>query len=270
MVIVRIQGGLGNQMFQYATALALSIDRGIQVMLDTSSYAFDRKRRFALGGFDGVADRMSSGQVGIFRPTQERMTVTVVDDDFRTFDFPTGNLYLNGYWQSERHFVRHADQVSRDFGMIRREDLLRTYPGIVDGVAVHVRRTDYLSSNGYHPVLPITYYQAALERLGPGLRPFVFSDDPGWCEANLRSGPFSDAVVVRSTSEFDDLFLMSRARHNVIANSSFSWWGAWLNRRDKRRVVAPSEWFGQAANIDTGNILPSDWEIVSVPASSNN
>ena len=262
MVIVRVQGGLGNQMFQYARALAFSLDRGAPAMLDTTSYAYDPKRRFGLTGFEGVVARMAAGQVGVFRPTGAPLSVQVVGDDFRTFDFPDGDIYLNGYWQSERHFLRHAAAVSEDFGMPGREGLLREYPGIAEGVAVHVRRGDYLASDGFHPVLPIEYYEAALERIGPGPRPFVFSDDPVWCEANMTSTPFAGAVFVRSASEFDDLYLMSQAAHNVIANSSFSWWAAWLNRRPGRRVVAPSAWFGEVANIFTGNIVPQHWEII--------
>lgn len=261
MVIVRIMGGLGNQMFQYARALALSIERGEPAHLDISSFSHDPKRRFMLMGFDGVCSRMSGGQVRVFRPQDHQgLEVLGVEDDFRTLDLPPGNIYLNGYWQSEAHFARHTAEVLADFGLSRMEGLVARHPGIAEGVAVHVRRTDYLASGGYHPVQDPAYYEAAMGLLGGGLRPYVFSDDIEWCEANLNRGPFSGAAYVRGEGELGDLLLMSRAAHNVIANSSFSWWGAWLNRRPGRRVVAPRAWFGESAGIFTGNIVPKDWE----------
>jgi hypothetical protein len=256
MIIVKIQGGLGNQMFQYAAGLSLSIERGDKLILDLSSYAYDHKRRFQLHGFPSVKSRIESGEVGIFDPSKYRgERVLRVGDDFRTFSFPHGNIYLDGYWQSERFFLTHADFIRSDF-FLPDTDI----PSVIrDMVSVHVRRTDYLVSNGYHPVLPTSYYDEAITTIGDGKRPFVFSDDIEWCKTGLRAHHFANAEFSVDGDEFRDLTLMSSAAHNIIANSSFSWWGAWLNQTPGRRVVAPKTWFGQVSGFDTTNIVPGGW-----------
>lgn len=274
LFVVRLQGGIGNQMFQYAKALALSAERSTRVLLDVSSFDHDRIRRYSLDRFEGVRRRLAAGdRLSLLGPrgrTDQQLfwrlvssgAMSVLVDDFRTFDVPQADVILDGYWQSERHFAKSVDDVARDFAVDGADDLARAWPGIGGAVALHVRRTDYLASGGFHPVLGLDYYEAALSRIGPGHVPYVFSDDVEWCEANMVGPLFRDAVFVRSGGEMDDLRLMSMAAHNVIANSTFSWWAAWLNRRPGRRVVAPSTWFGGHSTLDSSNIVPGGWEVI--------
>jgi len=253
MVISKIMGGLGNQMFQYAAGLSLSIDRGEILFLDISPYINYDKRKFQLDGFPEIRRRIQTGEVRIFGPG-DHVEAICVRDDFMTFSFPECNVYLDGYWQSERFFHNNADLIRREFALPG-----SVAPGIQDSVSVHVRRTDYLNSNGFHPVLPPSYYDAAMSAIGGGRRAFVFSDDIEWCRTGLESPHFVGAEFVSGGDEFHDLRLMSSAAHNIIANSSFSWWGAWLNQTPGRTVVAPRTWFGDVSGIDSSNMLPGGW-----------
>lgn len=258
MLIVKIQGGLGNQMFQYAAGLSLADKRRDDLVIDVSSFMHDPIRSFRLDLFPGVARRLASGDVSVLGPTTRVPTpVRVVRDDFRTFSFPEGDLYLDGYWQSERFFADIADKIIGDFDL---SHLSARVPADAHRcAALHVRRGDYLRSNGYHPVLGADYYRGALSLLDDFDGVKVFSDDPDWCAQGLG---VEGAQVVAGNDEITDLGIMSRCRHNVIANSSFSWWAAWLNRTPGRMVVAPTKWFGPTAGLNTDNMVPSGWHVL--------
>jgi len=258
MIISKIQGGLGNQMFQYAAGLSLADRRRDALVIDVSSFLHDPLRVFRLDMFPGVARRISSGEVAVLGPaTRVPTPVRVVRDDFRTFTFPDGDLYLDGYWQSERFFADVADKVVGDFDL---SHLAGSAPAdLARCAALHVRRGDYLRSNGYHPVLGTEYYRTAVSLLGDFEGIGVFSDDPEWCSQNLG---LEAARVMSGKDEMHDLAMMSGCRHNVIANSSFSWWGAWLNRTPGRMVVAPRTWFGPSAGLSSDSIVPPGWHVI--------
>jgi hypothetical protein len=123
-------------------------------------------------------------------------------------------------------------------------------------VSLHVRRTDYVTSNGYHPVQSIEYYKNAIDIIGDYDYIFVFSDDIQWCKDNLK---FKNMVFMEGFSDIEDLHIMSLCQNNIIANSSFSWWGAWLNIHPEKKIIAPTNWFGEQANLNTSDMIPSDW-----------
>jgi hypothetical protein len=178
------------------------------------------------------------------------------------------NSYLVGYWQSEAYFADIREQLlleltplespaPEDLTMIERMQQ-------TESVSVHVRRGDYVSlssASAYHGLCTLDYYTKALEYIRERVRAptlFVFSDDPDWTSANLQS-PFPTYYINHNTSEkaFQDLRMMTHCNHHVIANSSFSWWGAWLADSSKQIVVAPAKWF--QANRPTPDLLPSHW-----------
>lgn len=154
---------------------------------------------------------------------------------------------LNGYFQSERYFEDDADFIRSIF----KPDM----PAQENVCAVHVRRGDYLGLQQYHPVQSLSYYNAAVEaQKASGAEKFmVFSDDPAWCKSNL---PWADEVSEGRT-DLDDLALMSSCTHHIIANSSFSWWGAWLSASNN--VIAPHNWFGPLGPQDTRDLIPDRW-----------
>ncbi|MCW2571546.1 MAG: glycosyl transferase family 11, partial [Frankiales bacterium] len=204
---------------------------------------------------------------GTVRAAGETRRLPVVKE--RGFHFQPGLLtvapscYLEGYWQSERYFEVAAEDIRRDFRVEPSPDadpLRSTDPE--KAVSVHVRRGDYVAEpeiRAYHGTCSLEYYARAMDlvrRLVPGAKFLLFSDDPLWVEANL-GGP--DAVVVSEpgSAPHRDLLLMAQCRHHVLANSSFSWWGAWLSRPGGV-TVAPRPWFLTPEN-NTKDLLPPAW-----------
>lgn len=276
MIYTRLHGFLGNQMFQYAAAAQLAARLGVPVALDP--------RRAAAKGQGNLTEIFDLPVVAPAQlpPDQDRRRLAYAiwrllgrsprlrrekglgyDPAFEDWG---DESYLHGYWQSEKYFAGIRDHLRNVFTMVppmspENADMARQ---IATGpsVALHVRRGDYVAL-GATAVCDQAYYDAALAAVTQGLPEaptvFVFSDDPGWARDNLAV-PFDKVVVDLNGREtaHEDMRLMSLCQHNVIANSTFSWWSAWLNGHEGRRVAAPARWF---ANDHQRNpdILPEDW-----------
>ena len=256
MIISKIQGGLGNQLFQYAYAKHLSYKYNTEVRFDIRFYELDLKpkRDFVLDRFPNTFPNTDIN-VSLIGPLYH-----IADDfNYKELPKPVGcNYYLDGYWQSEKYFKESSDLIRKDFKPSDEIVTKLSSTPLIDTntISLHVRRTDYVTSNGYHPVQSIEYYQKAIETIGDYDYIFVFSDDIKWCKDNLK---FDNMVFMEGFTDIEDLYLMSMCKHNVIANSSFSWWGAWLNNNIDKKVVAPLKWFGDTANLNTSNIIPDNW-----------
>ena len=254
MILMRIQGGLGNQMFQWACGRSLSIERHCPLIIDISSFIADRKRSFRLSLFNRINQAISTSEVSVSNTFISGFTH--IPDDFQTFDFPQGEIHMNGYWQSELFFKNIKKVIDEDFNLSNYEYILQKYPIIDRTISLHIRRDDYVTSNGYHPVQPLSYYEKALDIIGDWNKLLVFSDDIEWCKSNLN---FDKIQFIEEANEFETLYLMSHVQDNIIANSSFSWWGAWLNKNPQKRVIAPKLWFGEISGICTDYIVPNTW-----------
>lgn len=281
MIITRLHGRLGNQMFQYAAAAGLAARRNTQVALDS---------RGAISRGEGVLTRVfdlplvepaplpplkseapvryalwrSSGKAPKFRREQG----LGYNPDIAGY---ADGSYLHGYWQSEQYFTQIADQIRSDF----------TFPDFTNtqnaemadritnstAISLHVRRGDYLTL-GAHVLCDQAYYEAALAQVLDGLpgtpTVYVFSDDPQWAKDNLPL-PVEKVVVDfnGADTDFEDMRLMTLCQHNIIGNSSFSWWAAWLNQNAQKRVAGPAKWFGDPKLVNP-DILPPSWLSVSV------
>ena len=251
MIIAKIQGGLGNQLFQWAYSRNLS--KNNETFLDISLYTNnEEKREFGLDKFSNINYSIN---------THSLYNSVLVHDYFRytnvTF-YATHLYYLNGYWQSEKYFKESEDIIRKDLEPSDEQFLkLNATPFINDNVvSMHIRRTDYTTSNGYHPVQTVEYYKKALEIIGEYDKLFIFSDDIEWCRNNLK---FDNMIFIEGNTDIEDLYLISLCKHNIIANSSFSWWGAWLNKNPNKKVIAPSKWFGDMANLNESDIVPEGW-----------
>jgi hypothetical protein len=294
LVVARLRGGLGNQMFQYATGRALAQRRGATLKLDITGFAevgSDTKRQYELDSFQiqaSMADGLDLVQFGRVRkarsPRIDRVlrwlridrsngALPIYREPHFQFDPAVRDLrapvYLDGFWQSERYFSDIATLLRREFSAkapLEREnaELVRRIDA-VNAVSLHVRRGDYVdnpSTNRWHGTCSLDYYQRALDYIGfhaeaPHL--FVFSDDQKWTRANLRFATATTFVEINPLDRgYRDMSLMARCRHHIIANSSFSWWGAWLNPSHEKIVVAPKQWFSAARN-DTRDLIPLGW-----------
>ena len=175
------------------------------------------------------------------------------------------NICLHGYFQSEKYFKEHESEIRTMFKADQKtEEYLQSKYGEVlskdNTVSLHVRRGDYIGKEQFHPIVDKSYYEQAIEKHS-GATFLVFSDDISWCKDNLPEGP--EYVFVEGNKDYEDLYLMSKCAHNIIANSSFSWWGAWLNENKDKQVTAPSVWFGPALlpSHDLKDLLPDEWEV---------
>lgn len=279
MIIVRLNGGLGNQMFQYAAGRRAALAHKTILKLDRESFDSSSpvRRGYSLGDFAiqaEIATKKDLERVAtrtIRLPWDRRRNTRYIKEKHFHFDpqilkLPD-NSYLDGYWQSEKYFLDCEKIIRRDLKLesaIGRKatEILQKVKNS-NSVSLHVRRGDYAKSphtRVHHGLLPSTYYQQAMSLISKALADpifFVFSDDPGWVRRNLKI-TFPAVIVSGQTRDFEDLMLMSACRQHIIANSSFSWWGAWLNRNPNKIVVAPKRWFREKS-IDTSDLIPDDW-----------
>lgn len=288
MIITRLQGGMGNQMFQYAFGRALALRNKVSLGLDIS-FLLDRTprlkgitfRNYMLDVFNiqgrvvaqseiPVQYRVSKGFFGIYinyiirkflKPKGVEKSTAF---DSSIFDLGA-NAYLNGFWQSEKYFKNIEDIIRADFSLkIPLSDTVRTIAEKIqccDAVSIHVRRGDYVTTKNGRDVLgacSLEYYVEAISLIRkkvPNPTFFVFSDDIEWCREHIVTG---DNTTFISGQDYEDLTLMSMCKHNIIANSTFSWWGAWLNSNKNKMVIAPQKWYNDLS-YSSENLIPEDW-----------
>ncbi|AFO89096.1 alpha-1,2-fucosyltransferase [Phaeobacter inhibens] len=285
MIITRLHGRLGNQMFQYAAGRALADRLGVSLTLDSRgaelrgegvlTRVFDLdlatpdiwpplRQRAPLGYalWRGLGQHLGTG------PKLRREVGLGYNPDFVDW---SDNSYLHGYWQSERYFAQSAERIRRDFTFPEYSNQqnaeMAARIGETNAISLHVRRGDYLTLAA-HVLCDQAYYEAALAQVLDGLEGqptvYVFSDDPQWAKENLPLP--CDKVVVDfngADTDYEDMRLMSLCKHNIIGNSSFSWWAAWLNQTPDRRVAGPAKWFGDP-KLNNPDILPPGWLRISV------
>lgn len=270
MIICKLQGGLGNQMFQYAAAKSYSEKYETELYFDTNFFNTQSLRRLQLNTFENIQLNIASSNM-YSRFTKDMNTsgykpfsVNNVRDTF-SYDIdskefiryhdglPFDLLFIDGYWQSEKYFKDYQHIIKKSFYLNPNIDTSFVSD---NSVSLHVRRSDYVTSNGYHPIQDIDYYMNALDIISDYDQILVFSDDINWCKDNLK---FDKIYFVENFSDIDDMYIMGLCKNNIIANSSFSWWGAWLNSSPNKKVIAPSKWFGDKANINQSDIIPPDW-----------
>ena len=271
MIITRIIGGLGNQLFQYAAARRLSLLHQTTLKLDTTGFEHYDWHDYSLGPFCIQEEFATQRDIAKIHETSENRSIftesTLNPYDPNILKTPK-NVYLGGYWQSEKYFIDIQDVIRREFTIHYEQDhqsqmiaeiIVRT-----QSVSLHVRRGNYVSNPGVnrvHGTCSLEYYRQCIAKITETvMRPhfFIFSDDPPWVRQNLRlEYPTTYVSHNDATKDYEDLRLMSLCKHHIIANSSFSWWGAWLNPKPDKIVLAPSKWFNEPYN--TQDLLPETW-----------
>lgn len=260
MILSRIQGGLGNQMFQWAYGRNLSIKYNREYVYEDSFYfqQGDVNRKFELKNFNIPLMNLTHEKLQSFR-LKEVQNINDLNIYNEVNLLPDFNYYLNGYWQSEMFFKENKEQVRKDFSYASdsiNDFLIKNHFENQVTVSLHIRRGDYVDAIDMYPLQTIDYYKKALELIGTYDTIIVFSDDIEWCKNNL---PFERIIFSEGFTNVEDLTLMSKCNHNIIANSSFSWWGAYLNNNPHKKIIAPKKWYGSKMNIDTKDLLPESW-----------
>ncbi|ENM5934579.1 alpha-1,2-fucosyltransferase [Vibrio mimicus] len=263
MIIVKIIGGLGNQMFQYALARSIELQTNTEVKLDLQGFdTYQLHNGYRLNCFN-IAEKIATKSevekyigsnnyfyraIRRFCPSLLKMFQT--EKNHTKYDgslFELKRAYLDGYWHNGKYFEPVREQLLKEFTikgeLSKGVRELRTRIVSSQSVSIHVRRGDFLK----HPdvgVLDIDYYKRAVECILSNVESpefYMFSDDIEWCIEHLNfieNCHFVDSTI----DELDDLMLMSSCKHNIIANSTFSWWGAWLNSNHNKIVVCPKVW----------------------------
>ena len=245
-------GRLANQMFQYASLKGIARNRGYDYCLPPRKYFGvndDNVKNSDVILYDVFPNILKSN---IFEFNQANVLME------RRHDFDE-ELFLNcpdgvdllGYYQTEKYFKHIEDEIRKDFSFD--QELLDTCNGFIEGdtISLHIRRGDYVV-NPNHPTQTMEYYEEALSKL-PELPVIVFSDDSEWCKQQKLFD--NDRFMIAEGNTTDcDLCLMSLCKYHIIANSSFSWWGAWL--ANSKQVIAPKNWFGGDCAQKSINDLP--------------
>jgi len=289
MIINRIIGGLGNQMFQYAAGRALSLRLNEPQFFDLSAFSnYQLHDGFELAGvfqcnIQAATEEQIRDVLG-WRSFQSirlwllkaplkhfRGRCFVTEPHFYYwpgFNDIQDSCYLFGYWQSEKYFKPVADGIRQDFKfqcpLDGRNFKLSQQITELNSVSLHVRRGDYVSdekTKNTHGVCSLEYYKDAIayiaERI-PSPCFFIFSDDIDWCREHLNlSFPCTFIDHNKGDESYRDMQLMSLCQHHIIANSSFGWWGAWLNPREDKVVIAPKQWF--ANDLCAKDVIPAEW-----------
>jgi hypothetical protein len=291
MIIVKIIGGLGNQLFQYAFGRAVENKTGLKVYYDIEDFTASYKlRKLSLQHFKTNIAQADSKDIkkltSIFNKVlfkiykaskgklfKQRFLKYYAENQLKLnyADLNT-DLYLNGYWQSETFFEDISDKIKGEFELQNKPDAVnqRTIELITtsNSVSLHVRRGDYISNPlaaKIYQICPISYYQDAMTYITERVENpvfYVFSDDMDWVKNNL-TGNFKLIFVDNNDGDnaHEDLRLMSKCQHNIIANSTFSWWGAWLNNNSSKIVIAPKKWFNDSVAAPV-SLIPSEWIII--------
>lgn len=290
MIVVKLQAGFANQMLQYAAGKYLAQKNGTTLLLDRSWLDSEATNRvYELDSYKLEQTFINPGDYVVLRPSdtsfkkllkraysvvsrkpllhgyiQDPHHYTPYD---KAFEKLGPNAYLEGYFMSQKFFPDMKQTLLKEFSYKNspNQTNAKLLSSIKAGnaVSIHIRRGDYVAdkkTSKYHGVLGLDYYQKAVKEVVKKVPKAVFyiiSDDPVWCKENLKL-EYPTVYVDHNTKGADDMRLMRACKHNIIANSTFSWWGAWLNENPDKIVVAPKQWF-QGSSADVSDLIPKDW-----------
>ena len=270
-------GRLGNQMFQYASMRGIASVKGFDWVVPPENY--DHTANYALFETFKMTN-VQEKNIGFVEGEILKETIHCYDKNL--VDGCSDNTNLDGFFQTEKYFENITDEIRTDFTF--KDEYLKPCKEFIDSlettpIFLHVRRGDAIGKEHYHPVAPMSYYVEALKRFDEDTPCFVFSDDLDWCKSQdlFKSDKFlfNDNIERYDYQSMDgsgsmqytllphvDLCLMSLCSGAIIVNSSFSWWGAWL-QNNRGKVIASKPWFGpSASDLDTSDVVPDHWEII--------
>lgn len=282
MIIIKLEGGLGNQMFQFALGRALSLSHRVPLRFDSSYLQRPNQsgRTLFLDGFRVDITEATRSEIARYagtlqkaldclRPAGKRRKVFERSPGFDPSVLTRSAGYFVGHWSSEKYFTARTDIIRKDFTLKKplspgAEKAAGRIGAASTPVSVHIRRGDYVTLPkvaAVHRTLPLSYYEAAMENMLGRARDahfFVSSDDIGWARAYFPQKHPITFISAPDIAECEELTLMSRCAHHIIANSTYSWWAAWLNRNPEKTVIAPRQWFNDPHRTFP-DLIPPIW-----------
>ncbi len=291
MIIVKLQGGLGNQLFQYAFGRALSLEYKRELALDISWYARNRYSKYfmphSIFNFNIIEKRKSSiflryitliskhirllpkplNKISKFYLFGRFLPVYINESTFNILNMPQNSvLYFDGYWQNIKYFQKYESIIRKEFTLKHKliGENKKYLKKIVssNSISIHIRRGVYISDPNIsilYPHCSLKYYSDAISYIAKRIQNptfFIFSNEIDWAKNNLKAD-YPIVFIDNQGPDYEHLFLMSQCKHNIIADSTFSWWGAWLNNNPSKIVIAPKKWVNDS-KIKHAKI-PNSW-----------
>jgi hypothetical protein len=255
-----LMGGLGNQMFQIAKAQSEGWKNNLNVLFRPNSY-------IPMEGNQPIKYKDNIFRKIVFDPTitpQLRISEKSWSYSETNYNYTTPTEFF-GYFQSSRNFLLYSEKIKNLFDPSDEftTKIKNLYPKIFDkdSVSIHVRRGDYLGISDILPVIDKTYIDECIKQIGDYSNIFIFSNDKSWCEENLL---YSDSTIVYGLDDYEELWSISLCNHNIMSNSSFSWWGSYLNKNENKKVFVPSIWFGPNGEKNYEDVYENEWIKIKV------
>ena len=282
MIIIKLEGGLGNQMFQYALGRNLSLIHDTPFKVDVSYLEKENQsgRTLRIDNFKTLLNKAAEDEISSYRstiqkildrlrPISKRKKILELSPEFDPRVLKRADGYFVGHWNNERYFKSSEDAVRKDFELKQplgtlAQQVAEEILSEPESVSVHIRRGDYVSIPkiaAVHRTLPLSYYQEACGKIlekKPNAVFFVSSDDIIWAKDNFPKEFRTVFVSSPEIPDYEEMTLISQCKHQIIANSTFSWWGAWLNQNPEKIVIAPKQWFTDP-NRKIGGLIPKSW-----------
>ena len=288
MIIVKLKGGLGNQLFEYATARRAAYSNNTALKVDLANYSPLTERRYSLPFFNVKVEIASKDEIEFLKPPSRKSFYGVlrwlikffkpyyalhhVTERPISFDSnilkARNNTYLEGYWQSENYFIDIRPLILKELSL---KNPLSAKAGAwakeitaINSISIHIRRCDFITNKHIseeYETCGTEYYLSAMRYMTSKVENpkfFVFSDDIQWAKENIFTDNPISYVSDGTLEDYEELALMSLCRYNISSNSSFGWWGVWLNNHSNKIVIAPKKWFRNPARDDK-HIVPESW-----------
>jgi len=282
MILIKLKGGLGNQLFQYAMGRravhANKVDLKLDVLSGFTVIQGEAYRSYNLHAFNIIENFASSNEIAKLKknrfanlieelkPYHRRLFIKEHQFHFNSKILKlSDNTYIEGYWQSEKYFKDIESIIRQE--IVLKKPIANKYENLIhktNSVSIHIRRGDYVTNKRIreaHGACSLNYYYKAIKKITRAITSphfFIFSDDINWVKENLKTKHPITFISDNNTKDYEELILMSKCKHNIVANSSFSWWGAWLNNNQDKIVIAPQKWFNNAS-INTKDLIPESW-----------
>ena len=253
------RGGIGNAMFKLAASVSLAMDNNVEYMFSTEFIRpvdpnYETYYNNILRGFKFIKNLPPKYYIY----TEPKFSYTDISYTKGT------NLLLDGHFQSENYFINNKETIINLFKPTNeiKESIIKDIPNIQEYISIHIRRGDYLNHPNHHPQQSLEYYKKAIDKFGVDRTYIIFSDDLEGVKDMFSFLP--NKLFYTSGKDWLDLYIMSLCEHNIICNSTFSWWGAYLNENPNKVIIAPKKWFGLAyTQHDTSTLMPKEWLIIN-------
>ena len=269
-------------MFQYALGRSLSLSHNVPFKIDSSYLrsANQSDRSFQLDKFNTTLEEATSEEINKYRstfqkildkmrPESKRKKIVEHSQFFKKNILNRADGYFDGHWNSEKYFNKYEDAVRKDFELkapfgSKASEISQKIISEQNAISLHIRRGDYVSNKkiaNIYNTLPLSYYEQAMKKINEktmGAHFFIFSDDMDWVRKNFSTKYSVTFVSSPEIADYEEITLMSQCKHNIIANSTFSWWGAWLNPSSQKVVIAPAKWLNTSPSKYT-DVVPNSW-----------